>query len=146
LSEVKSIDEVMEESSGAGESSREATESDTLLYHEVQESRLCAMHCLNAVLQGPYFSEVDLAGLAERLDQQEQQMMLEAGADSSHYLDFVAEGSSNVAADGNFSIQVLSFALENLNLQCVPLESPRALLARSNPQQETAFICHLQVR
>ena len=31
------------------------------VYHESQESNLCARHCLNNLLQGPYFSEMDLA-------------------------------------------------------------------------------------
>ena len=119
---------------------------DTLLYHEVQESRLCAVHCVNAVLQGPYFSEVDLASMAQDLDQQEQQVMLESGAGSSHYLKFMAEGSSNVAADGNFSIQVLNRALEIWSLQCISLEAPEAEEARLDPQKQKAFICHLQVR
>lgn len=118
----------------------------SLLYHEVQESRLCAVHCVNAVLQGPYFSEVDLASMAQDLDQQEQQVMLESGAGSSHYLKFMAEGSSNVAADGNFSIQVLNRALEIWNLQCISLEAPEAEEARLDPQKQKAFICHLQVR
>lgn len=117
----------------------------SLLYHEVQESRLCAVHCVNAVLQGPYFSEVDLATMAQELDAQEQQVMLESGAGSTHYLNYMAEGSSNVDADGNFSIQVLNRALQIWNLQCVPLEAPEAVDARSDPQKQSAFICHLQV-
>jgi ataxin-3 len=118
---------------------------EALLYHEVQESRLCAVHCVNAVLQGPYFSEVDLASMAQDLDQQEQQVMLESGAGSSHYLNFMAEGSSNVAADGNFSIQVLNRALEIWSLQCISLEAPEAEEARLSPHKQKAFICNLQV-
>ncbi|CAM6036616.1 unnamed protein product [Sphagnum compactum] len=117
---------------------------EALLYHEVQESRLCAVHCVNAVLQGPYFSEVDLASMAQDLDQQEQQVMLESGAGSSHYLNFMAEGSSNVAADGNFSIQVLNRALEIWSLQCISLEAPEAEEARLSPHKQKAFICNLQ--
>jgi ataxin-3 len=117
---------------------------ESLLYHEVQESRLCAVHCVNAVLQGPYFSEVDLASMAQDLDQQEQQVMLESGAGSSHYLNFMAEGSSNVAADGNFSIQVLNRALEIWSLQCISLEAPEAEEARLSPHKQKAFICNLQ--
>nr|XP_024379753.1 ataxin-3 homolog [Physcomitrium patens]PNR50945.1 hypothetical protein PHYPA_010131 [Physcomitrium patens] len=116
----------------------------SLLYHEVQESRLCAVHCVNAVLQGPYFSEVDLGTMAQELDKQEEQVMLESGSRSSHYLNYKAEGSSNVDADGNFSIQVLNRALQIWNLQCVPLEAPEAADARTDPQKQSAFICHLQ--
>ena len=73
-----------------------------MLYHEVQESKLCAVHCVNTVLQGPFFSEFDLAALASDLDLRERQMMLEGqGGD-----DFVPEESHNVSLDGDFSIQV----------------------------------------
>lgn len=71
-----------------------------MLYHEVQESKLCAVHCVNTVLQGPFFSEIDLAALASDLDRREHQMMLEGG-DA-----FVVEESFNVSMDGDFSIQV----------------------------------------
>ncbi|KAI0491468.1 hypothetical protein KFK09_025728 [Dendrobium nobile] len=43
-----------------------------LLYHEVQEAKLCAVHCVNTILQGPFFSEVVLAALASDLDQKER--------------------------------------------------------------------------
>lgn len=73
-----------------------------LLYHEVQESKLCAVHCVNTVLQGPFFSEFDLAALASDLDRRERQMMLQAGGD---FLSGPNE-SHNVSLDGDFSIQV----------------------------------------
>ena len=48
-----------------------------MLYHEVQEAKLCAVHCVNTVLQGPFFSEFDLAALAVDLDRKEQQVMMD---------------------------------------------------------------------
>lgn len=82
-----------------------------MLYHEVQESKLCAVHCVNTVLQGPFFSEFDLAALASDLDRKERQMMLDGGASSG---DFLSEESHNVSLDGDFSIQVsIIFFLEN---------------------------------
>ncbi|CAH1440578.1 unnamed protein product [Lactuca virosa] len=51
-----------------------------MLYHEVQESKLCAIHYVNTVLQGPFFSKFDLAALASDLDRTEHQMMLEGSA------------------------------------------------------------------
>jgi len=74
-----------------------------MLYHEVQESKLCAVHCVNTVLQGPFFSEIDLAALASDLDRREQQMMLEGSAEGDAFL---SEESFNVSMDGDFSIQV----------------------------------------
>lgn len=80
-----------------------------ILYHEVQESKLCAMHCVNTVLQGPFFSEFDLAALASDLDRKERQMML-LGVGGLCSGDFLAEDSHNVSLDGDFSIQVSSLA------------------------------------
>lgn len=79
-----------------------------MLYHEVQESKLCAVHCINTLLQGPFFSEIDLAALASDLDQTEQQMMSAGGGLLG---DFLMEDSHNVSLGGNFSIQVRVFLL-----------------------------------
>lgn len=106
-----------------------------LLYHEVQESKLCAVHCVNTVLQGPFFSEFDLAALASDLDRKERQMMLQG---------FDSEESHNVSMDGDFSIQVLQKALEVWDLQVIPLDCPVAEPAQIDPEFENAFICHLQ--
>lgn len=34
----------------------------------LSESLLCGVHCLNNLLQGPYFSEITLAEIAQELD------------------------------------------------------------------------------
>ena len=46
-----------------------------LIYHEKQESMLCGQHCLNNLLQGPYFSAMDLANIAHDLDAREREFM-----------------------------------------------------------------------
>jgi ataxin-3 len=38
-----------------------------LVYHESQVAALCGVHCLNTLLQGPFFSEVDLASVRRAL-------------------------------------------------------------------------------
>jgi len=50
---------------------------------------LCAQHCLNALLQGQYFSPVDLAKIAKDLDDEERQRMGEAGIESDEYRRFL---------------------------------------------------------
>lgn len=111
-----------------------------MLYHEVQEAKLCAVHCVNTVLQGPFFSEFDLAALAADLDRKERQMMMEGSVAG----DFNPEESHNVSLGGDFSIQVLQKALEVWDLQVIPLDSPVAEPAQIDPELENAFICHLQ--
>ncbi|PON36918.1 Machado-Joseph disease protein MJD [Parasponia andersonii] len=118
----------------------EGASNGGMLYHEVQESKLCAVHCVNTVLQGPFFSEFDLAALASDLDRKERQVMIQGGAASG---DFLSEESHNVSLDGDFSIQVLEKALEVWDLQVIPLHSPVAEPAQIDPELENAFICHL---
>ncbi|XP_038721000.1 ataxin-3 homolog isoform X2 [Tripterygium wilfordii] len=118
----------------------EGASNGGMLYHEVQESKLCAVHCVNTVLQGPFFSEFDLAALAYDLDRKERQMMLEGGGVVSSAGDFNSQESHNVSLDGDFSIQK---ALEVWDLQVIPLDCPVAEPAQIDPELENAFICHL---
>ena len=83
----------------------------TILYHEKQESALCGQHCLNNLLQGPYFNAGALADIAHELDRKEQALMMSEGM-TADAIAFMREASGNVDAQGNFSIQVLSEALK----------------------------------
>lgn len=90
----------------------EGASNGGMLYHEVQESKLCAVHCVNTVLQGPFFSEFDLAALASDLDCKERQMMMLPSLASG---DFLSHDSHNVSLDGDFSIQVHPFSFNYIN-------------------------------
>eukprot|EP00039_Didymoeca_costata_P001692 m.54333 g.54333 ORF g.54333 m.54333 type:complete len:244 (-) comp10918_c0_seq2:49-780(-) len=113
-------------------------------FFEKQDGALCAQHALNALLQGAYFSAVDLAELARSLDELERQRMAESGLDSKDYLAFMAADSNNYDDSGFFSSQVLSKALEVWNLEMIPVTNPAVATVRSNPSQENAYICWLQ--
>ena len=52
-----------------------------VVYHERQVAALCGQHCLNNLLQGPYFTEIDLAEIAQELDRKELALMMENGVD-----------------------------------------------------------------
>mmetsp|Transcript_33766 Transcript_33766/g.63599 ORF Transcript_33766/g.63599 Transcript_33766/m.63599 type:complete len:428 (+) Transcript_33766:120-1403(+) len=116
----------------------------SLLYHEPQVASLCGVHALNTLLQGPFFTEFDLATIAADLDAQERNLMSEGGLDSADFLRYVAEDSGNVAADGNFSIQVLSKALKAWSLHVIPVDSPDAGRASAEPDKQAAFLCNLR--
>lgn len=73
---------------------------------ERQQAALCGRHCLNNLLQGPYFDDFDLAEIAHQLDARERELMLSEGTDTADAIRFVAEDSGNVDASGNFSITV----------------------------------------
>lgn len=53
--------------------------------------------------------------IALELDQQERAFMAEGGLESEDYLKYIAEDSGNVAADGNFSVQVCLVPQQNEN-------------------------------
>jgi ataxin-3 len=68
---------------------------------------LCGVHCVNALLQGPHFDEVQLAQIAHAIDEEEQALF--GGQDMQGLRK--GQVSHNVANDGNFSIQVIQKAL-----------------------------------
>ncbi|KAG8259906.1 Ataxin-3 [Homalodisca vitripennis] len=100
-----------------------------------QEGSLCAQHCLNALLQGSYFTAVDLAALAQEMDEAERIRMAESGVDSEDYRRFLEQPSGNMDDSGYFSVQVISSALELWGLEMIPYNStePRAVAAQTNP-------------
>jgi len=86
----------------------------TWIYHERQQAQLCGQHALNNLLQMQAFSPDSLARIAHELDQVELSYMSagnQNGVASKDFLRRVAEGSANVDASGNFSIEVLRSAL-----------------------------------
>jgi ataxin-3 len=87
------------------------------------------------------FTAVDLAQLASELDELERQVLIEGAdgrTDGAELLSFLAQDSSNVAEDGNYSIQVLQRALQPFQLE----------LERASPREAasldrcTAFIAN----
>uniref|UniRef100_A0A8C6WIS3 ubiquitinyl hydrolase 1 n=1 Tax=Neogobius melanostomus TaxID=47308 RepID=A0A8C6WIS3_9GOBI len=64
------------------------------IFHEKQEGSLCAQHCLNNLLQGEYFTPVDLSSIAHQLDEEERE-----------YRTFLQQPSGNMDDSGFFSIQ-----------------------------------------
>lgn len=88
--------------------------SETWIYHERQEALLCGQHALNNLLQMRAFSPESLAEIALQLDQMELNYMSAGnknGVQSKDFIKHIAEGSGNVDASGNFSIEVLRSAL-----------------------------------
>ncbi|KAL0092654.1 ataxin-3 [Phycomyces blakesleeanus] len=101
---------------------------------EKQEGNLCAQHALNALLQGNYFTAVDLATIGQELDREESRV---TGVNVS------GRTSQNYDDSGFFSIQVIQNALCIWNLSLVPWLSEEASDAREHPEKEAAYICNL---
>lgn len=114
------------------------------IFHEKQEGSLCAQHCLNGLLQGEYFTAVDLATLAQQIDEQERQTMAEGGLHSEDYRLFLHQPSSNLDDSGYFSVQVIASALKVWGLELVPYSSsdPVAQAAQRDPTKQKAYICN----
>ncbi|XP_076169777.1 uncharacterized protein LOC143147921 isoform X2 [Ptiloglossa arizonensis] len=114
------------------------------IFHEKQEGYLCAQHCLNALLQGPYFNAVDLANFGHQMDEEERIRMAESGVDSEDYKLFLEQPSGNMDDSGYFSVQVISSALKVWGLELVPYNSTEsaALVAQKDPSQMKAYICN----
>lgn len=114
------------------------------IFHEKQEGSLCAQHCLNSLLQGSYFTAVELSDLAHKLDEAERLRMAECGIDSEEYQQFLRQPSGNMDDSGYFSVQVISSALEVWGLEIVPFSSmdDRVASVFSDPCRMQAFICN----
>ncbi|KAI9490390.1 Josephin-domain-containing protein [Zychaea mexicana] len=106
------------------------------IFFEKQEGHLCAQHALNALLQGSYFTAVDLATIGQRLDDQENAMLTNQGRSAQ-------QQGSNFDDSGYFSVQVIQEALSVWNLQLIAWNSEEAKQAREQPQNEVAYICNL---
>ncbi|KAF3422853.1 hypothetical protein E2986_00484 [Frieseomelitta varia] len=105
------------------------------IFHEKQEGFLCAQHCLNALLQGPYYNAVDLASLGHQMDEEERIRMAESGVDSEEYKLFLEQPSGNMDDSGYFSVQVISSALKVWGLELIPYNSTEsaAIMAQNDP-------------
>ncbi|KAL4440834.1 hypothetical protein ABPG74_013815 [Tetrahymena malaccensis] len=113
----------------------------SVVYWEKQgNDLLCGVHCLNSLLQGPFFNEVDLAYFAQELDKQEKLLLEQAGQESKDFLEFVAGDSHNVEDGGNYSIQVLERALKKYNLKCKNVNANE--LIDKDLSNQNGFICH----
>ncbi|GBC07063.1 hypothetical protein RclHR1_07220005 [Rhizophagus clarus] len=114
---------------------------------EKQEGNLCAQHCLNSLLQGEYFTAVDLSEIARNLDQAEQAALREGISERSQPEDnrnANENTSHNMDDSGFFSVQVLSHALKVWNIDIIPIGSEDGRIAKINPEDELAYICNLR--
>lgn len=107
------------------------------IYHETQYGNLCALHAINNLLQNTVFTARELAAIGRRLDNYETSLIEETSSDDDNT-------SENLDDTGNFSIQVISYALSLCHLELIPFNSsdPRAVSARQCTFNQQAFICH----
>jgi len=118
---------------------------DSIVF-EKQEGALCAQHALNALLQGSYYTAVDLASIARTLDVEERAVLGQGGVDNPEYLRAFQQDSFNMDDTGFFSVQVISKALSDWNLRLVPFtaDDQVAACARVDPTCQSAYICNFR--
>eukprot|EP00931_Biecheleriopsis_adriatica_P103266 TRINITY_DN78125_c0_g1_i1.p1 TRINITY_DN78125_c0_g1~~TRINITY_DN78125_c0_g1_i1.p1 ORF type:complete len:464 (+),score=122.67 TRINITY_DN78125_c0_g1_i1:75-1394(+) len=110
------------------------------IYHERQLGGLCGVHCLNNLLQGPYFGPGDLAEIGVQLDHQEQALVRQnSQGDAPEAKPYNVDSSAD---GGNFSIQVLSLALKRFKLELMSSRHPDAKQRMKDPASAAeAFLC-----
>src|SRR5690242_12338787 len=91
------------------------------VYFEPQEAAFCGVHCVNNLLQNSYFDVVGFSTIAHELDEQERKIMVQGGESSADFLKWMANDSSNVDEQGNFSVEVIKRALSSMKLTSVSI-------------------------
>ena len=99
--------------------------------------RLCAVHTLNSLLQGPVYTEVSLASVAHELDAEEKKLLGMKPNDPWE--------SQNVDPDGNFSLPTMEKALQGYGTGVSMVNLDRADIRATvmkDCQSEQAYVCN----
>lgn len=98
------------------------------IYHEKQIGNLCAVHCLNNLMQARVFDEVKLGEVAQQLNLQEQRLL--GGAS-------LGDGG-NVRLDGFFNVEVIRSALMKSGFEMQTIRGQNL----PEPSKQKGFICN----
>jgi ataxin-3 len=99
------------------------------IYHEKQVAAMCAVHCVNNMLQGPMFEYSDFGRVAQELDAAERRLTGGAGLDYG-----------NMRMDGFFNVQVMQTVLTRAGYQMQALAGEAGKTAQGDTAKESAFI------
>lgn len=101
------------------------------IYHEKQIGKLCALHAMNNLMQGPLFDQSQLHMVANELDRKERQLMGGSNLDNG-----------NACMDGFFNVQVIRVMLERMGYSMVQITGEEGKSALKDAAKETAYICN----
>jgi ataxin-3 len=99
------------------------------IYWEQQgRTRLCGLHCINSLLQGPYHEKDSLDMISSNLNELERKLLGEE----------IPKDYSNHAYDGNYNIQVISEALKIFGVELKQLKKTElmSLISSSNSEND----------
>eukprot|EP00927_Polykrikos_kofoidii_P062522 TRINITY_DN57332_c0_g1_i1.p1 TRINITY_DN57332_c0_g1~~TRINITY_DN57332_c0_g1_i1.p1 ORF type:complete len:360 (+),score=80.90 TRINITY_DN57332_c0_g1_i1:88-1080(+) len=99
------------------------------IYHEKQIGNLCAVHCVNNMLQGPMFDYSDFGQVARELDAAERKI---TGGEGLDY--------GNARADGFFNVQVMQTVLTRGGYSMSPIGGEEVQSSKTDTAKEQAFI------
>lgn len=100
------------------------------IYHEKQVASMCAVHCVNNMLQGPLFEYSDFGRVAQELDRAEAQLTGGQG---------LGDGA-NARMDGFFNVTVMQAVLKRAGYEMTPAQSSAGLDPKADTAKEVAFI------
>ncbi|CAG9472339.1 unnamed protein product [Plasmodium vivax] len=120
--------------------------SKKYVYWEKQgNDRMCGLHCINAILQGPHYSEDVLATIGREIDEKEREFLkCSAGAGGSGLNDLMRKNSSNVLDDGFINISVLIECLRRKNISVKNTFEEDLKKIISSDHQDIGYICNLE--
>lgn len=122
-----------------------ATPSDSVVFWEYQgHDRMCALHCVNCLVQGPEFTPGDLSTIGLRLDEAERELWrsdpsLATAARNPEVQRLLTGASTNVSDDGFFSLAVLEECLKRHGMTCTGLTRTSLL---HTTEDDEGFLCH----
>ncbi|CRH02690.1 ataxin-3, putative [Plasmodium relictum] len=112
--------------------------SKKYVYWEKQgNDRMCGLHCINSILQGPYYSEDTLAEIGRELDDKEKEFFKCSN-------ELVRNNSSNVLDDGFINISVLIECLKRKNILLKNVFEEDLIKIISSNHQDIGYICNLE--
>jgi ataxin-3 len=127
--------------------------SDLRVYFEKQVDRLCGVHCLNSLLQGPIFSQSELNKYAAELDKEESALFVadpnQPKPPRSMTISSLSNRpkSHNVDDTGYFSLGVLEKALlskYNLSVENAARRDIIQQINRDGFESHDGFVIHLR--
>lgn len=116
----------------------ESQPQQQLVYHEPQLARLCGMHSVNNLLQGPWVDLGTLHAIVKRLEERYQSIV--GGAGKVSYNGQMV--SPFVTPSGDFDVQVLSAAIQEATASManlLPLRKPELADLRAAPADGSCY-------
>ncbi|CAA9991057.1 ataxin-3, putative [Plasmodium knowlesi strain H] len=116
------------------------------VYWEKQgNDRMCGLHCINAILQGPHYSEDVVATIGREIDEKEREFLKSSGgAGENDMNELMRRNSSNVLDDGFINISVLIECLRRKNISVKNTFEDDLKKILSSDHQDIGYICNLQ--